>query len=80
MNWRLSRGPAPRSAISQVKLLRPPRSAGSWTQPAGTRKVNAADCSAAIGSATNTRPFGYVWEKMGCFTWRMPPRRLCRRF
>ena len=42
MNWRLSRGPAPRSTISQVKLLSPARSAGSWTQPAGTRKLNAA--------------------------------------
>ena len=80
MNWRLSRGPAPRSAISQAKLLRPARSAGSWMQPAGTRNVKAADCSQFIGSATSTRPLGYVWEKMGCFTWSIPPRRPCRRF
>ncbi len=56
MNCRLSREPAPRSVISQVKPLSPPRSAGSCTQPAGTRKVNAADLSDILGSATSTKP------------------------
>ena len=68
MNWRPSRLPAPRSVISQVKLLRPLRSGGSKTQPAGIRKVKAADCSDGIGSATSTRPLGKVCERMGSVT------------
>jgi len=56
MNWRLSRGPAPRSVISQVKLPSPPQSAGSYADPAETSRVNAADSSHGMGSATRTSP------------------------
>ena len=68
MNRRLSRLPAPRRAISQVKPLRPPRASGSWAHPAGTRKVKAADSSQLIGSATSTRPLEKRWERIGSLT------------
>ncbi len=52
----LSRWPAPRVLISQVSVARPSRAGGSYTAPAGTRKLNAADSSDIIGSATSARP------------------------
>ena len=68
MNCRLSRGPAPRSVISQVSVASPCRSAGSLMHPAGTRKENAADCSQCIGWARSTRPLGKTCERMETVT------------
>ena len=60
MNCRLSRLPAPRSAISQVSALKPAAIRRIVNAPpAGTSTVKAADSSDSIGSATNTRPLGY---------------------
>ena len=48
----------------------PNRSAGSWTQPAGTRNEKAADCSQCIGWARSTRPLGKTCERIGEVTTR----------